>query len=251
MPAKNEKPTQWTSRDAIELLVAKLKQHSRLPTDDASVVRNIRPRVVGLDRNQDIVRQGDTPNVAVMVLAGMLARYQTIPNGNRQYLSLHIAGDMPDLQSLFLGRMDHALCAVDEAEIAMLPHSQLRAAFARSPQLTIALWRQTLIDSAIFRQAITNNGSRTPVERVAHVFCEQLARAREAGLEDNNTCSFPLNQTQLGQLLGMSLPTANRAVQQLRHCARIRANRLEVSDWKALAKVAGFDSGYLRLRDAP
>jgi CRP-like cAMP-binding protein len=240
-----------TSREAIELLVAKLKQHSRLPSQDASILHMVRPRVRSLARGQDVVRQGDRPNTAVMVLSGMLARYQTIQNGNRQYLSLHIAADMPDLQSLFLGRMDHALGAIDNAEIAMLPHSQLRAAFARSPQLTIALWRQTLIDSAIFRQAITNNGSRTPVERVAHVFCEQLARAREAGLTTDDACSFPLNQTQLGQLLGMSLPTANRAVQQLRNCARIAANRLEVSDWKALAKMAGFDSGYLHLRDAP
>jgi len=241
-----EKQKLPTDRAAIEVLVAKLKQHSRLPSEDASVLHTLRPRVARLERDQDIVRQGDKPNSAVMVLSGMLARYQTVPNGNRQYLSLHIAADLPDLQSLFLGRMDHSLCAIDRAEIAMLPHSQLLAAFTRSPRLTVSLWRQTLIDSAIFRQAITNIGSRTTVERVAHLFCEQLSRARDAGLNDDNSCSFPLNQTQIGQLLGMSLPTTNRAIQQLRSCAQIRSDRIEVSDWKALTKIAGFDAAYLQ-----
>jgi hypothetical protein len=35
-----------------------------------------------------------------MILGGMLARHHTLPGGDRQYLSFHIAGDMPDLQSL-------------------------------------------------------------------------------------------------------------------------------------------------------
>jgi hypothetical protein len=35
---------------------------------------------------------------------GMVARYHLLHNGRRQYLSFHIAGDMPDAQALFIDR---------------------------------------------------------------------------------------------------------------------------------------------------
>jgi CRP-like cAMP-binding protein len=61
------------------------------------------PALRKVEKGTDILRQGDRPHVTVMVRSGMLARYHTMPSGDRQYLSLHVAGDLPDLQSLFLG----------------------------------------------------------------------------------------------------------------------------------------------------
>lgn len=45
-------------------------------------------------------------------MSGMVARYHLLRNGRRQYLSFHIAGDMPDSQALFIDKMDHAVCAI-------------------------------------------------------------------------------------------------------------------------------------------
>jgi hypothetical protein len=78
------------------------------------------PALRKVEKGTDILRQGDRPHVTVMVRSGMLARYHTMPSGDRQYLSLHVAGDLPDLQSLFLGIMDHSLCAIDKAQIASI-----------------------------------------------------------------------------------------------------------------------------------
>jgi CRP-like cAMP-binding protein len=50
----------------------------------------------------------------------------------RQYLSLHVRGDFPDLQSLLLGQIDHGLVAIDDIEIALLPHQQLRSLLFKS-----------------------------------------------------------------------------------------------------------------------
>ena len=113
---------------------------------------------------EDIVRQGDRPKVSVVVLRGMVARYHTLQGGGRQYLSLHIAGDMPDAQSLFLDQMDHAVCAMDDVVVALVSHKALLALFDERPAVGFAFWRETLIDGAIFREAITNNSAR-PMQR--------------------------------------------------------------------------------------
>lgn len=231
----------------LDLLVAKVQEHGTLVPRDIAALRKLEPRARQLQAGDDVVRQGEKPTVSVMMLSGMVARHHTLPGGDRQYLSFHIAGDMPDLQSLFLNMMDHSVCAMDDAEIAVFPHRPLQNLLLERPGVGFALWRMTLVDAAIFRQAITNNSARPPAARLAHFFCEQMQRAREAKLTNSDSCSLPLTQEELGQALGLSLVSVNRALQKLRRDGLIefRNSRLEVRDWTRLVATAGFDDGYL------
>src|ERR1044071_4503079 len=246
MPRKSN-PSQY--REALDLLLAKMEQHGTLTAADEAAICALRAHRRVLAPGEDAVRQGERPDVAVFVLAGMLARYHTLPSGDRQYLSFHIKGDLPDVQGLLLSILDHSLCAMDRAEIAVLPHDHLVSLCARRPGVAFAFWRLTLVDAAIFRQAITNNGTRSHTVRLAHFFCEQYFRAREAGLVEDDTCSLPLNQSELGQALGMSHISVNRAMQRLRkeRLADLRSGRLAVFDWNALQRFAGFDPTYLHI----
>ena len=139
--------------------------------------------------DEDIIRQGDEPEHAVLVVSGMVARYHLLQGGRRQYLSFHMSGDLPDAQGLFIERMDHALCAIGAAAAAFIPHRQILKAFERRPTLGIAIWRETLLDAAIFREAITNNSARAMPTRMAHLFCELFYRARVAQLNKGNKCA--------------------------------------------------------------
>lgn len=241
-----KRSTHPTATQVLDLLVETLARHSTISMHDERELRRMHPRVSKVARGADIVRQGDRPNVSIMVVSGMLARYHTAPNGDHQYLSLHIAGDLPDLQSLFLGVMDHSVCALNDAQVATFPHSQILALVKRAPSASLALWRHSLIDAAIFRQAITSKGG-SAVARVAHLFCEQFTRARAVGTVSGWSCPFPLSQTQIGQVVGLSLPTIHRATQSLRkeHCAEVQSGTLRILNWQRLCKQAHFDPIYL------
>ena len=241
-------PAHPSSAQAVELLVQTLSRNSNLSRgDERTISKLLHPRVSAVTPGADIVCQGDHPNVAVMVISGMLARYHTNMNGDRQYLSLHIRGDLPDLQSLFLGVMDHSLCALDKAQIASFRHSEILSLLKRAPSVGLAFWRHTLIDAAIFRQGITRNGTHSAVARVANLFCEQFTRARIVGAVSGWSCAFPLSQTQIGQVVGLSIATVNRAIQTLRneHCAEVRGRRLSILNWRRLTRQAGFEPVYL------
>jgi CRP-like cAMP-binding protein len=235
---------------AHDVLVRKLQAHSALSGADAKAVRALPHTNRSFGRNDDIVRQGDKPTSSVVVLHGMVARYHTLPTGRRQYLSLHITGDLPDAQSLFIEQMDHAVCAVDACEVALVPHAALLALFVARPTVGIALWRETLIDAAIFRAAITNNSGRPLQARLAHVFCEQYYRARANGIAKPGSCRLPLSQTQLGETVGASLPSVSRALQALRRTGTmdLRGGHLHVHDWRRMCELGEFDPGYLHLR---
>jgi CRP-like cAMP-binding protein len=233
-----------------ELIIERLREHSALAEADLAGLRALSFHTRIVTPNEDFVRQGDKPNSSAIVLRGMVGRYHTSRGGRRQYLSFHIAGDFPDVQSLFLERMDHAVCGIGEAELALVPHQEILRLFRRHPSVGMAIWRHTLIDAAIFREAITTNGSRPALSRIAHLFCELYYRARAAGLGKPGSCRIPLSQGQLGEALGMSIVTVNRTIQSLRQTGMVefRNGTLTIHDWRRLVALADFDANYLHAK---
>jgi CRP-like cAMP-binding protein len=185
-------------------------------------------------------------------MSGTVGRYHLLSNGRRQYLSFHIIGDMPNAQGLFIDQMDHAVCAMGRAEIAFIPHGEMVRAFKSRPSLAFAVWRETLIDAAIFREAITNNSARTVYARMAHLFCELFYRARASGSAKGDQLDLPINLVQLGEALGMAIATVKRTLQRLRTTGSVdfRDGILTIKNWDRLAKIGDFDARYLHLKKA-
>jgi CRP-like cAMP-binding protein len=232
-----------------DALLRKLKLHSDLDAADAAAVRKLSCQYRELSPGEDFISQGDRPHASAIVVEGMLARYHVLRAGGRQYLSLHIQGDWPDAQGLFLDRMDHSVCAVGKAAVCAIPHAELIRLFRERPILGFAVWRETLIDAAIFREAITNNSSRPGLVRLAHFFCEVHFRAEAVGLASAGACALPLNQTQVGEMLGMTLVSVNRHLQSLRKskAADWARSTLTIYDWHKLMSLGEFDPTYLQL----
>jgi CRP-like cAMP-binding protein len=235
---------------AHRILARNLREHSKLAQEDVDQIAKLSFVVRQYEPDEDLIRQGDKPNAAVLVLSGMVGRYHLQGSGRRQYLSFHIIGDMPDAQGLFIDQMDHTVCAIGRAVVAFIPHSDLVRAFKARPQLSFAVWRETLIDAAIFREAITNNSSRPVQSRMAHLFCELFYRARASGVVEQNRFNLPLNLIQLGEALGMAIATVNRTLQQLRTTESVdfRDGVLTIKSWDKLVQIGAFDPNYLHLR---
>jgi CRP-like cAMP-binding protein len=123
--------------------------------------------------------------------------------------------------------------------------------FRRRPVLADVFWRETLIDAAIFRQAITNNGKRSPLSRLAHFFCEQFFRAKAAELVIGNRCALPISQQQLADTLGVSLVSITRSLRRLRamNLVALGNRTLSILDWQKLTEFAHFDASYLHLKN--
>jgi CRP-like cAMP-binding protein len=235
------------------ILIRNLREHSRLAEEDLGQIAELPILVRQLEPQEDLIRQGDIPKYAALVLSGMVGRYHLRSSGRRQYLSFHIVGDMPDAQGVFIDQMDHAVCAVGRAAVGFIPHGDIVRAFKARPQLGFAVWRETLIDAAIFREAITNNSARPVHTRMAHLFCELFYRARVSGVTEQDRLDLPLTLVQLGETLGMAIATVNRTLQRLRATGSMefRDGVLTVRNWDKLAKVGEFDPLYLHVKKVP
>jgi CRP-like cAMP-binding protein len=173
-----------------------------------------------------------------------------VPDGKRQITAFHTPGDVPDLHSLHIKVMDHSLGAIAASQVFLVPHEKMRATLAAEPSLRDLLWRDTLIDAAVFREWTVNVGRRSAYTRIAHLLCEVLLRMRAVGLASGDSCDLPLTQEELGDATGLSNVHVNRSLQELRGDGLIELRRgsLKVLDWERLTEAGEFDPTYLHLR---
>ena len=199
----------------------------------------------------EIAREGDEPTECCLLIEGFLQRHSTLSTGERQMLSIHVAGDIPDLQGLHLRMMDHTLSSIGASTVALISHGDMLTVLQKTPRLVTLFWRDSLIDAAVARAWIKVLGRHSAHDRFAHLLCEIYLRLDVVGLTDENSCALPLTQIQLGEALGISDVHLNRTLQKLRAegLVEFKKRRLTILDWEGLKEAAEFDPAYLNLRE--
>jgi len=175
---------------------------------------------------------------------------QVTAEGKRQITAFHIPGDIPDLQSLHLEVLDTSLGTLSRCKVGFIQHEALQELCDRHPRIANAMWRETLIDAAIFRDWTANIGRREAYGRIAHILCELIVRLEAVGLTQDHTAQIPITQNEFADATGLSSVHVNRVLQALRADGLIvlRGNTLQVPDWEKLKKAGDFDPTYLHLQ---
>src|SRR3954466_1866374 len=197
-------------------LVRKLESVFPLSHAELGAVLALPMHIRELPAGQDIVREGDRPSQCCLLLEGFALRYKVVGDGKRQIMSFHIPGDMPDLLSLHLVRMDHSLATLSRSRLGFISHQNLRRLIQQHPRLGDAFWRETLVDAAVFREWMVGIGRRDARARIAHLVCELVTRLEIAGLARDKSIHIPLTQAHIADALGLSTVHVNRVLQMLR-----------------------------------
>jgi CRP-like cAMP-binding protein len=231
----------------LAALFRRLQTVSGLDEADIAAIRALPIVVRQWEAGRPIVSEGDRPTDCCLIIEGFCVRAKTTVSGQRQILSIHIAGDIPDLQSLHLHRMDHDLITLIPSTLGFISHASMRALTRARPNIAEALWRDTLIDAAIFREWIVNVGQRPATSRLAHVVLELRERLAVIGRAGGDTFEMPLTQEQVGEALGITPVHANRVIKQLRdeRIVDFSRGRVTVLDETKLEELGQFDDLYL------
>ena len=110
-----------------ENLTRRLRKNTALDDADVAAIAALPVHVKRLAPHATIVIEGDRPAQCCLMIEGFAVRSKTTDGGKRQILSVHIPGDIPDLQSLYLHVMDHDLKALSACTVGLIPHEALRA----------------------------------------------------------------------------------------------------------------------------
>ena len=196
---------------------------------------------------QILVRQGDSVRAVHVLMDGLISRAKELPDGRRQITGLLVPGDCCDVHECLQERSDSTFMAAIESTVAALPRDAVLDWLETRPAVAQLLWQAALSREAILAEWLVNLGHRTPTERMAHLFCELLARLKAVGLGQDDEYDFPLRQHELADIVGLSTVHVNRTLQALRSegLIALRNYRLKVLDFGRLKERAIFDPAYL------
>lgn len=197
-------------------------------------------------------KAGDPLRQSALLLEGIMVRYVGNVEGaraGRQLVSMQLPGDFVDLHALPLERLDHDVCTLTMARVALFPHGALREFIAADPEDARTLWKLTMIDASIHRHWIYRGGTLRAMAAMADFICEMHARMGACGLVKEGRVPLPMLHSDLAEICGISNVHVSRVVKDLRDggLCTLRDGVAEIHDGPALRRLAGFDPAYLYL----
>lgn len=203
-----------------------------------------------LNAHDHIVWEGDRPEHTCLLMSGFAFRHKVAGSGGRQIMSIHMKGDLIDLQNSMLGIADHNVQMLSAGEIALMPFEAVRELAFRLPSVGMAMWYETLVEGSIFREWILNIGRRDARSRIGHLLCEFAVRLEVAELGNQTEYELPITQEQLADAVSLTAVHVNRTLKCLEQDGYISRTkrRITIGDWQKLARVADFQPNYLHLR---
>jgi len=92
---------------ALAPMVRRLSLREELSEADRDAILALPFRLRTLAAGQFIVWDGDRPQNSCLLISGYAYRHKDAGNGGRQVMSIHMKGDIVDLQNSLLGTADH------------------------------------------------------------------------------------------------------------------------------------------------
>lgn len=241
-----------TSRrpERLDPMLRKLRLWTRLDAADERALLDLPYDIVTIGKQQALINEGDIVSHCWLLLSGFCARYKIVGSGGRQIVSIHMTGDLVDLQNALLGVADHGVQALTECEMAKIPIEAIRQLTDARPKIKDALWYDTLVDGSIFREWVANVGRRDSKTRIAHLLCEFALKLDAIHLGEQLSYELPMTQEQIADATGLTPVHVNRMLQALVReglIERVTSKSVLIGNWKSLAEAGDFDRSYLHL----
>lgn len=235
---------------ALAVMLRKLSLWAPLKTADEEALLGLPHSVVTVPKHQAFVTEGDIVTHCWLMLSGYCVRFKIVGNGARQIISIHMKGDLVDLQNAILGIADHGVQTLVNCKMAKIPIRAIRELTNTNSVIKDALWYDSLVDASIHREWVANVGRRDSHTRIAHLLCEFAIKLETVSLGEQLDYELPMTQEQLADATGLTPVHVNRILMRLGEeglIERATARSVVIGDWKKLARAGDFHPGYLHL----
>jgi len=178
--------------------------------------------------------------------SGWACASQLQKDGSRQIIDIFISGQIMGLREVGLLRAHATIETMTDVVACPFPRNRLSEVFAESRRLAVLFFLVLAQNHALLSQRLSNIGNKSSAARLAHFILETRARLY---IEDPSF-EFPLNQTIIGDALGITSVHVSRVVKDLtsRGLIRQEGSQLTIVDTEGLARLAEFSTDYLEMR---
>lgn len=206
---------------------------------------------VRLDRGEILIEQETETRHLYTVLEGVLMRYRTLEDGRRQIVNFMFPGDLAGLQGAFEEPASHTIETLLDSRLCVFKRGDFSQLVGQHPRLGYDLVWLAAKEERALEEHIVALGQRSARERLTYLAVWLLDRALATGVSaSDNILHLSITQTQIADMLGLSLVHTNRTVRQLeREGLVIWKNReICVPDMEKACESAHFERSSQRPR---
>jgi CRP-like cAMP-binding protein len=222
------------------------------PLDAAQVafMEGLKQGELSIDRGAQVLVQGQRSAHVFTVLEGVLIRFKLLEDGRRQIVNFMFPGDLIGLQAAMGEPLGHGVEALTRARLCVFPRDRFPDLIHNDPGLGYdVIWLAAKEEEAL-EEHLVALGQRSARERIAYLAVFLVQRGIETGLASSNAVALTVTQTQIADMLGLSLVHTNRTLQALRQSNLIiwSLNEIQIADMDAAREFARFDHTQNRRR---
>lgn len=206
---------------------------------------------IRLERGEVLIEQDITRGGLYTLLDGVMMRYLTLVDGRRQIVNFMFPGDLVGLHAAFGEPACHSVEALLAARLCVFDSARFHELVIAQPDLGYDItWLAAKEESALEGHLMAL-GRRSARERVTYLAVWLLERARGTCMAaQSNRLEVTITQTQIADMLGLSLVHTNRTIKALGRQGLVlwRQNSIEVPDESAAVEFAHYDKAKDRAR---
>ena len=219
----------------------------KLGENEQKILEDMQETRVTIKDGDAIIRNGDVLNKCYFIRSGWLGRQRSSVNGQMVTTNVYLPGDILSIHHGFARTALFDVVALQKTEVAVIEAKRLQQ-LAGSNQIVSALldWHGVRTFN-IISEHVVGMSTRPATERVLHLLLELWCRLLVVGKATQNAFEIPLSQKEIGEMVGISLVSANRSIQTLRRSNMItfENGRVQFNDVDDCMIFCDFDTDYL------
>ncbi|WP_111411703.1 Crp/Fnr family transcriptional regulator [Billgrantia lactosivorans] len=193
-------------------------------------------------KGSHLAREGDTLECLHLIENGWACRYRMLRDGSEPIASLLLPGDVSDNGQGLYSRLEFSIKAITPLRFSTIDSQSAERLFQR-PRILRLFRACGHISHSMALNWIINVSARSAEGRIANLLCECYARSYAAGMTYQGRYFFPLTQTEISDVLGLSSVHVSRSMKKIKGKGLIENcdhRQVQIKDWHQLATLGDF-----------
>lgn len=186
-----------------------------------------------------IYRAGELSEDVLLLREGWATQVVQLDGGRRQILSIVLPGDFCSYRMVFSPTLDFSIRATTRARYSRFERAGLKLLLVTRPAAFDAFGSALLDEDRRLTDLVVNLGRRTAKERIAYVILSILERLDVDGSLPAGPIAFPIRQTDLADMAGITTVHTSRLLADYRKMGVfvIARGQLHLLDRRTLERI--------------
>ena len=196
-------------------LVIRIERHMPLTTDERLALADLEARDVHFARRKCLCREGERSSRFYVLKHGLVASSMNLASGRRQITRLHFPGDLLGLPGIGLDETVSTLTPLTDVTASWFDKATLGRLFADHPRIGALFFMIAQHERVKLIDRVVSLGQTSARSRIAAVLIQIQDRLRTSNPAIGTTIPLPLNQTELGDMTGLTSVHVNRTLRAM------------------------------------